>query len=395
MSDFFFSSVHSEVEESSIHQSYSAPVIQNKSKSPLFNYKAKPKTQISLQRRTQGFSLSDPIASQVKTNLDISNLLGTFPPVHHIKYSDLKDMTKISLGRNSIMYKATYFSEPVAVKVMMPGLETFQSVQREFTLEQHLLSALNHPNIVRFIGCGHVDSVSVEENSAQRFTVTEWLDNSLENVVNAKPKNSFRKIFKESSATYFPNVLPVMLQISDVLRFLHSEVPLSSDKSGKLEITHRAVIPEHFRYNENPQCGLKLISLMNCHLVYRPDKNSGEQKVEICASPGFNTCPLGYTPPEVALRLSISTKSDVYAFAILFWHILKRRAPFVDMSKGAFMSRIVYKGEKLKVSQSWCTDFRSLIECCWSNDPAYRPCMSVVHESLQCISRQYIMLRVE
>jgi hypothetical protein len=293
---------------------------------------------------------------------------------------------------------------------MMPGLERSAAVQAEFNMEQHLLHALRHPHIVRLIGCGQVAG----GGGGQRFTVLEWLELSLEAPLplpakTRKTHTTFPRVFSESSAALFPTVLPVLLQISRALCLLHGEVPHTLEESGQLEIIHRAITPEHFRYNDDPQSGLKLTSFMACHITFRPHQNSSNiissrrrnssssggsktgsktgSRLDWCAAPNHPTTALCYTPPEVALRLSISTKSDIYAFALLSWQLMKSRKPFSGLSKSAFMSRVIYDGKRPKISNSWCAAFSSILEACWRNDPTARPPMHIVYDNLIMVCR--------
>jgi hypothetical protein len=52
------------------------------------------------------------------------------------------------------------------------------------------------------------------------------------------------------------------------------------------------------------------------------------------------------------------------------------------------MSRVVYNGERPKLSSSWPVAFITLLEACWQNDPLDRPSMGVVFESLKEIYQQ-------
>ena len=272
------------------------------------------------------------------------------------------------------------------------------------------------------LGCGQVDPLS-KPTAVQRFTVLEWLEHSLEELTPTQSSSSAfhpRRVFAESSSRLFPTVLPVLLQVSAVLRYLHSEVsaPVPDEgqpendscagSAGKLEIIHRAVIPEHFRFNgDSPQAGgVKLTSFMACHLTWLPPPPNRETgagtgtgtrtttgrgssgKLEWCAAPHHPTTALCYTPPEVAMRLSLSTKADIYAFALLAWQLMKSRKPYSGLSKSDFMYRVIYKSKRPKISRSWSESFSSLLEACWLSEPVGRPPMHVVHNNLLVICQQ-------
>jgi hypothetical protein len=326
----------------------------------------------------------------------------------NIDFSELKNMTQVHVGRVSIVYKAMYKSEVVGVKVMMSGLEKSDLIQAQFDMEQHVLSALEHPNIVRLVGTGHVDG-SADIKGARRFTVLEWLDHSLDdfsaitsNGVGKAVQNVLSLSSLSSSAKAFSTVLPVLEQIGSVLRYLHGGINScrlkNADTFGSLEIVHRSIVPEHFRYSGNPSTGVKLTSFMTCSLTWRNGSrgNVGADACvqRVCACPQPPVPPtLGYTPPEVALRLSHSAESDIYAFALLSWQLMKKRRPFAHISKSNFMSQVIYKGARPKISKSWCEEFRVMLESCWRHEPSQRPPMNVVCQQLADLSDNYRNMR--
>ena len=67
-------------------------------------------------------SLSHPAATPEKryhSSLGVVDFFGTNSPPNNIAFSELDDMQRVAIGRNSLIYKAIYRSKPVAVKVMM------------------------------------------------------------------------------------------------------------------------------------------------------------------------------------------------------------------------------------------------------------------------------------
>jgi hypothetical protein len=345
----------------------------------------------------------------VKSSVQVYDLVTRDCSPRNIDFFELKDMTQVHVGRVSVVYKAMYKSEVVGVKVMMSGLEKSDLIQAQFDMEQYVLSALEHPNIVRLVGTGHVDGSSAGIKGARRFTVLEWLDHSLDdfsaitpNGVGKAVQNVLSLSSLSSSAKAFPTVLPVLEQIGSVLRYLHGGIYScrlkNADTIGSLEIVHRSIVPEHFRYSGDPSTGVKLTSFMACSLTWRNGSrgNVGTDACvqRVCACPQPPVPPtLGYTPPEVALRLSHSAESDIYAFALLSWQLMKKRRPFAHISKSNFMSQVIYKGARPKISKSWCEEFRVMLESCWRHEPSRRPPMNVVCQQLADLSDNYRSIR--
>mmetsp|Transcript_15237 Transcript_15237/g.25319 ORF Transcript_15237/g.25319 Transcript_15237/m.25319 type:complete len:452 (+) Transcript_15237:323-1678(+) len=402
--DFFFMDIPLDLPSSSVEDKISGQLKSSSSAPTLRKYSSRDSEKAfaykgrDLSSKSLNHTLSSPRALRSLHPISsIREVFTTEPSIPTIDVSDLTDMKRVCIGRVSVVYKALYQSAAVAVKIMMPGLEKSKQVQAEFDMEQQLLSTLAHPNIVRLIGCGLVDGPG-----SRRFTVLEWLDDSLDKVsFSVKPSGVsgvLHNVFASpSSAKSFPRVLPVLKQIGSVLRYLHGEVvPChlnDTRRTGRLEIVHRAVTPEHFRFNGEPSSGttptVKLISFMGCFLTWHPLDNAASVQ-RVCAVPQLPIPhSLCYTPPEVALRLSHSTESDIYAFALLSWQLTKNKIPFARMNKSKFMSQVIYKGVRPKLSKSWCRQFQCLLDSCWHGDPALRPPMSEVCEKLADVCENY------
>jgi serine/threonine protein kinase len=102
-----------------------------------------------------------------------------------------------------------------------------------------------------------------------------------------------------------------------------------------------------------------------------------------------HTGTLRYTPPEVALRLSYSEKSDVYQFGIVLWQIARDKVPFLGLTKAEYLNRVVYGNERPKVDKTWSPEFVFLLESCCHPDQFRRPTMESVENSLENLLQQF------
>lgn len=367
--------------------SYSAPSLRGKKKPHNNERSARTRKSHVLNRSfatTRPFqsSLLAPLRAKNRGVVSVKEVLNcNFP--REILFAEIKDLRKVEVGRNSVIFKAIYDGETVAVKLMMPGLENSELAQREFDMEQQILASVNHPNVVRLIGCGCIAHDG--KSKPQRFTVLEWLDQTLhDQACNSTKKFPQNLFLHSSSAKLVPFVVPIMTQVCSVLKYLHGEVE-STKKAWQLEIVHRAVTADHFRYNGDPVTGLKLISFMNCQVNVFPSSHfddSCSNRLTCSAVPecNINLCS---TAPEVAMRISSSTKSDIYAFSMLCWQLLKRKNPYGHMTKTEFMTRVVYDGERPKLSSSWPIELKKLFVSCWMSDPFSRPDASDIYVKLR------------
>lgn len=66
----------------------------------------------------------------------------------------------------------------------------------------------------------------------------------------------------------------------------------------------------------------------------------------------------------------VTEKVDVYSFAIILWEILTRKDAFSHHKNYVLFSRAVRGGERPIIPTSCPPDLTSLIQNCWTKDPA-------------------------
>lgn len=73
--------------------------------------------------------------------------------ISQIPLDALKMVKRIGEGANGVVYEAGYGAEKVAVKTLMAGYSGFSNEElTELASEGQVVAALNHPNVLRFIG---------------------------------------------------------------------------------------------------------------------------------------------------------------------------------------------------------------------------------------------------
>jgi len=285
-------------------------------------------------------------------------------------FQELSELCHIAFGRNSAVYSAVYRGEKVAVKVMMPGLESSMIAQQEFDNEQAILRRTVHPNIVKIIGTGVTTFTSGRQ---QRFTVLEWLSSGLGDMLSSSTYRHilFRKLRRKKAIPFF-YMLSIAKDLASALRYLHSGL------SFGVTLIHREIEPDNIRFTAT---GVpKLIGFGRCLCLNSASLVAG------------NGCPvleyygtMSYMAPEIALRLSQSEKSDVYAYGMLIWHIARNKIPFGGMTKSEFMNRVVYHNERPKVEKIYPPELASLLCNCWLYDMYQRPSFQDIEDELNRI----------
>lgn len=202
----------------------------------------------------------------------------------------------IQTGGMSIVYSGmdTKTGEPVAIKVALPFSEKYNRSVRK---EAMMLSALKHPGIVRFIDSG------TYEGSA--FLVMEHMKGP-----------DLHDIISDYGPTPWHRAVPTLLEICDVLQFVHDSGVVHGDVKPP-NIMILPVLP-----GEDPS--LKLLDFgMARHMSHA----QGIPEDEVPNSVNGTT---PYLAPEqlLSLRASYDRRIDVYSLGITMYGMLTAVNPF-------------------------------------------------------------------
>lgn len=77
--------------------------------------------------------------------------------------------------------------------------------------------------------------------------------------------------------------------------------------------------------------------------------------------------------------------TDVYAFGITIWEVLKGIEPFSNVPVLAITVHVL-RGARPELDPAWPAEVRDLIENCWANEPAKRPTMAEVSTQLSTLA---------
>ncbi|CAD5177211.1 unnamed protein product [Musa acuminata subsp. malaccensis] len=270
-----------------------------------------------------------------------------------IKNDDLEEIRELGSGTFGSVYYGKWRGSDVAIKRIKASCFAGRPSERErliadFWKEALIMSCLHHPNVVSFYG------VVRDGPGGSLATVTEFMVNgSLKQFLQKKDRTIDRR-----------KRLIIAMDVAFGMEYLH----------GKNIV--------HF----DLKCENLLVNMRDPHRPICKIGDLGLSKVKqhTLVSGGLRGT-LPWMAPELLSGKSnmVSEKIDVYSFGIVMWELLTGEEPYADMRCASIIGGIVNNSIRPKIP-SWCDpEWKSLMESCWSSDPALRPSFSEISQKLR------------
>ena len=227
----------------------------------------------------------------------------------------------------------------VAIKVLMPGLQSTPSIIQRFFREARLLSQLSHPNIVGIIDFGHTEDGMV-------YMVMEHLIGA-----------TLDEVVPPVQGLEAPRIVHFMRQICTGVASAH-----------RRKLVHRDLKPDNIFVT--PTTGEETVKILDFGIARALEADKGEprltQKGILMGTPGF-------LAPEQIQSLDADARSDIYALgAILFYMITGRRPYSGDTPHAIFAQQVHHPPEIDEEEFEELMPFSDLVLRAMKIDPAER-----------------------
>ncbi|XP_074591011.1 serine/threonine-protein kinase STY46-like isoform X2 [Curcuma longa] len=264
--------------------------------------------------------------------------------VWEIDFQLLKFGNKVASGSYGDLYRGTYHSQDVAIKVLKPECVNID-MQREFAQEVFIMRKVRHKNVVQFIGaCTRPPKLCI---------VTEFMSGG----------SVYDYLHKQKGIFKLPALLRVAIDISKGMNYLHQN-----------NIIHRDLKAANLLMDEN-------------EVVKVADFGVARVKVES----GVMTAETGtyrWMAPEVIEHKPYDHKADVFSFGIVLWELLTAKLPYEYLTPLQAAVGVVQKGLRPTVPKNAHPKLAALLERCWKQEPTDRPDFSEILETLQHIAKE-------
>ncbi|CAK7346099.1 unnamed protein product [Dovyalis caffra] len=250
---------------------------------------------------------------------------------------------KIATGSSGHLYKGTFCSQDVAIKVLR-GEHLNDKLQREFAQEVFIMRKVRHKNVVQFIGaCTRPPSLCI---------VTEFMSGG----------SMYDFLHKQKGSLNLQSLLRVAIDVSKGMHCLHEN-----------KIIHRDLKAANLLMDGN---GVVKVADFG---VARVQDQSGVMTAE--------TGTYRWMAPEVIEHKPYDHKADVFSFGIVLWELLTGKLPYEHLSPLQAAIGVVQKGIRPEIPSHSHPKLVELLERCWQQDPLLRPEFSEILELLQQLDR--------
>ncbi|XP_009624105.1 serine/threonine-protein kinase STY46-like [Nicotiana tabacum] len=258
----------------------------------------------------------------------------------------LKYEYKIATGSTGDLYKGSFQSQEVAIKVLKAECLN-EVVQKDFAQEVYILRKVRHKNVVQFIGaCIKPPLLCI---------ITEFMSGG----------SLYDFLHKTKGLFNLPSVLKVAIDVSKGMIYLHQN-----------NIIHRDLKTANLLMDEN-----QLVKVADFG-VARVQVQSGVMTAE--------TGTYRWMAPEVIGHRPYDRKADVFSFGIVLWELLTGKLPYEYLTPLQAAVAVVQKGLRPTIPTHTHPMFVELLERCWQQDPCLRPEFSEILEILQYMTKKIV-----
>jgi hypothetical protein len=234
-----------------------------------------------------------------KTQLDLAGLPES--NINRTTLSSYRGLKLIGRGGMAEVYRATSPTNgrPVAIKILPAALAVEEQFRKRFMREAEIISALEHPNIVRVLDYG-------DENGAY-FIVMECLTGP-----------DLSNLLKQERQIALPKTVAMLRGIADALDYAHRQGLVHRDIKPSNVMLDSSTLPERSVLTD-----FGIAKMADAH-------------TRITATGVLGT--FDYIAPEqIQDSAEVDGRADLYALAVMTYQMLTGRLPFERPNTGALL----------------------------------------------------------
>ncbi|XP_004512230.1 serine/threonine-protein kinase STY17 [Cicer arietinum] len=290
------------------------------------------------------YAFNDPNHTTMESSPPCIQIPSDGADVWEIDTSQLKYENKVGSGSFGDLFRGTYCSQDVAIKVLKPE-RISTDMLKEFAQEVYIMRKIRHKNVVQFIGaCTRPPNLCIVTEFMSRGSLYDFLHRQ-------------KGVFK------LPSLLKAAIDVSKGMNYLHQN-----------NIIHRDLKTANLLMDEN-----ELVKVADFG-VARVQTQSGVMTAE--------TGTYRWMAPEVIEHKPYDQKADVFSFGIALWELLTGELPYSYLTPLQAAVGVVQKGLRPTIPKNTHPRLSELLQRCWQQDPKERPAFSEIIEILLNIAKE-------
>ena len=223
----------------------------------------------------------------------------------------------------------------------------------DLSREINIISKLNHPSILKFVGFSPTDF----KKRPRPVIITEYVSNGTlsDLILLERSQLISQDIFNDTTK------LIIIYGIASGMSYLHSH-----------DIIHRDLKPDNILINDY---------LLPKIADFGLSKVKNNDNSDLNSTLGIKGTPI-YISPEIWRKYEYGKASDVYAFAMIVYELLTNDEPFEKCHIFQIQCKIL-AGYRPNFNKAIPQSYKNLIEKCWSEDPKDRPTFEQIVDKLK------------
>jgi len=266
-----------------------------------------------------------------------------------INYDELELEQKIGEGGFGEVYRAKWRGTTVAVKTLKhkgPSSHFTAEEAERYKREVSILRALNHPNLVLFLGA------SLEPVLCM---ISEFMFGG----------SLYDLLYKKKKIPDHTKRCVLALDIAKAMAFLHNHKPPIVHRDLK---SLNILLDEKGEHAKVGDVGLAV--------------NIG--KGELKGAVGTYS----WMPPEMMKGQAYTEKADVYSYGLVLYEMVTGKLPFAGMPPQQISLRVAVYNERPPLPSSVNSKWKELITACWGADDTKRPSFITILDMLSAIEKK-------
>jgi len=251
---------------------------------------------------------------------------------------------KIGAGNFGEVWVGTWMRSAVAIKTVIKSMSKNGEFVERFKEEIKLMSELQHPNIVMFLGASlRPPTICLILEYCVFGNMIEFLRGAKENEI----------------AVSMHLILKMALDIARGIKYLHE----------KMSIIQRDLKGRNVLVDENFNAKIADFGLS------RMKSEESDAALTACGTPAW-------TAPEIVRMEEYTEKVDVYSYGVVLWELIMRQEPYEGEGGIQIAYMAAEQGLRPPRPEFAPKVYCDLMEECWADSPDDRPTFSEILQRL-------------